>query len=149
MGGLEQDLHAHAVIGVDTTPFIYLWEHHPKYFHLSETLFAYLNQPQVGGVTSIITLIEACTHPQREGRTDLVEAYERALLHSKQVQVLPVDAALARRAVLLRAQHHIRVPDALQIAAAMEAGATAFVTNDRRLAKVHEVQVILLDDYAE
>jgi predicted nucleic acid-binding protein len=89
----------------------------------------------VEGVTSIITLIEACTHPQREGRTDLVEAYERALLHSRQVHVLPV------------ALHNIRVPDALQIATAMEARATAFVTNDRRLARVHEIQVMLLDEY--
>jgi len=59
-----------------------------------------------------------------------------------------VDAVLARRAVALRAQYDVRVPDALQIAAALEAGATAFVTNDRRLAKVRELQVLLFDDYA-
>jgi len=85
--------------------------------------------------------------PQRQGRLDLVQAYERSLLHSRQVQTLPVDAALARRAVALRAQYDIHVPDALQIAAALEAGATAFITNDRRLAKVQELQVLLFDEY--
>jgi len=39
------------------------------------------------------------------------------------------------------------VPDALQIAAALEAGATAFVTNDQRLGKVKELDVLQLDDY--
>jgi predicted nucleic acid-binding protein len=39
------------------------------------------------------------------------------------------------------------VPDALQIAAAIEAGATVFVTNDRRLAKVQEIHVLLFGDY--
>ena len=58
-----------------------------------------------------------------------------------------MDAALARRAVALRAQYNIRVPDALQIAAALEAGATAFVTNDQQLAKVQELLVLLFDDY--
>jgi predicted nucleic acid-binding protein len=148
LGELEQDLAAHAIIGVDTAPFIYLWERHSRYFTLSETLFRYLRRPQVKGITSVITLIEACVHPQRQGRLDLVQAYERSLLYSRQVQMLPVDVALARRAVVLRAQYNIHVPDALQIAAAIEAGATAFVTNDRRLTKVQEIHVLLFDDYA-
>jgi predicted nucleic acid-binding protein len=147
LGKLERDLSAHTTIGVDTTPFIYLWERHPQYFPLSETLFRHLKEPQVQGITSIITLIEACVHPQRQGRVDLVRAYERALLHSQQVRTLPVDAALARQAVALRAQYGIHVPDALQIAAAIEAGATLFVTNDRRLAKVQDICVLLLEDY--
>jgi len=147
LGKLEQELAAHATIGVDTAPFIYLWEQHPRYFALSETLFRHLKKPQVQGITSIITLIEACVLPQRQGRLDLVQAYERALLHSRQVRTLPVDAVLARRAVALRARYDVRVPDALQVAAALEAGATAFVTNDRRLAKVQELHVLLFDDY--
>lgn len=48
----------------------------------------------------------------------------------------------------LRAQYDIRMPDALQMAAALEAGATLFVTNDRQLRKVQEIGVLLLDDYA-
>jgi predicted nucleic acid-binding protein len=80
---------------------------------------------------------------------EIVQAYEQALLNSKQVQMLTVDIALARRAVSLRAQYSIRVPDALQSAAAMEAGATAFATNDLRLKKVKEIRVLLLDEYVE
>ena len=147
MGRLEQALATHKIIGLDTSPFIYLWERHPRYFALSETLFRYLKNLDVQGVTSIITLIEVCVLPQRQGRQDLVRAYERALLHSQQVRTLSVDAVLARRAVALRAKYGIRVPDALQIAAALETGATAFVTNDQRLGKVKELDVLQLDDY--
>jgi predicted nucleic acid-binding protein len=145
---LEQDLASHFIIGVDTSPFIYLWEQHPRFFPLSETLFRYLKRPEVKGITSVITLIETCVHPQRQGRPDLVAAYERALLSSQQVQMLPIDTALARHAVILRASYGIRVPDALQLAAAIEAGATLFVSNDSRLSKVQEIPVILLDNYA-
>lgn len=147
MGALDQALSAHTVIGVDTAPFIYLWEQHPRYATLSEVLFRHLKRPQVQGITSIITFIEASVLPQRRGRQDLVDAYQRALLHSQQVRTLVIDAPVARRAVDLRALFDIHVPDALQIAAALEAEATLFVTNDRRLAKVDQIQVLLLDDY--
>ena len=90
-------------------------------------------------------LIEACVLPERQGRRDLVQAYERALFHSQQVQTLAIDVPLARQATALRAQYDIRVPDALQIAAALTAGATAFVTNDRRLKKEQELRVFVID----
>jgi len=132
---------------VDTAPFIYLWERHLRYFQLSETLFRRLKEPDVQGITSVITLIEACVYPQRQGRPELVQAYERALLQSQQVRMLPIDAVLARRAVVLRAQYNIHIPDALQIAAAIEARATLFVTNDRRVSNVDDIRVLLFDDY--
>ncbi len=130
------------------TEISYLWERHPRYFAPSETPFHHLRSPQVQGVTSVITLIEACVHPQRQGRLDLVQAYERSLIHSQQVRMLPVDVVLARCAVTLRAQYDIRVPDALQIATAPEASATLFVTNDQQLRKIQEIGMLLLDDYA-
>jgi predicted nucleic acid-binding protein len=59
-----------------------------------------------------------------------------------------VDASVAQQAMALRAQYYpLRVPDALQLAAALESGATAFVTNDHRLAKIRELQVMMLDEY--
>lgn len=76
----------------------------------------------------------------------MIDAYERALPNSQQVRTLLIDAPLARRAVGLRATLNLRVPDALQIAAALQAGATLFVTNDRRLTTVRQIQVLVLDD---
>ncbi len=147
MGTLTQALRSHQQIGVDTAPFIYLWEKHPRYFKLSEELFSYLNSSEAYGSTSIITLIEACIYPQRQGRDDLVTIYENALLHSRQVQMWPVNVEIAHRAVQLRAEYNIHVPDALHLATAITAGATLFVTNDRRLQKVNEIEVLNFEDY--
>ena len=147
MGQLERDLARHTVVAVDTAPLIYLWERHARYFPLSEALFRHLGEPNVQGITTVITLIEACVYPQRQGRLDLVAAYQRSLQQSRRLRMLSIDAPAARRAVVLRAQYGIHVPDALQIGAALETGATAFVTNDRRLSGVQEIAVVVFDDY--
>jgi predicted nucleic acid-binding protein len=42
----------------------------------------------------------------------------------------------------------LRTPDALQIAACLAHGAEAFVTNDRRLRRVTEIEVKVLEDLA-
>jgi predicted nucleic acid-binding protein len=144
---LTSVLSPHTIIGLDTSPFIYLFEHHSHYFPLAEELFIHLKSPDVTGITSIITLIETCVQPQRDGRTDLVQIYEKTLLNSQQVQMVDIDPILAKRAIQLRVKYGFRVPDALQLSAALEQGATLFITNDRRLAKVTELLVLILDDY--
>jgi predicted nucleic acid-binding protein len=144
---LNSVLSAHNIIGLDTNPFIYLFEQHPLYFPLAKELFTQLKSPDVTGITSIITLIETCVQPQQDGRTDLVQIYEKTLLNSQQVQMYDVDPVLAKRAIQLRVQYSLRIPDALQLSAALEHGATLFVTNDRRLARVTELTVLILDDY--
>ncbi|WP_404987325.1 type II toxin-antitoxin system VapC family toxin [Candidatus Hadarchaeum sp.] len=57
-----------------------------------------------------------------------------------------MDAAIAERAADLRARYGLRTPDALQVATALHAGATAFLTNDARLKAVRELEVVLLDE---
>ena len=47
----------------------------------------------------------------------------------------------------MRARYMIRLPDALQLAAAIQAGATLFVTNDKRVKKVDAVEVVILSDF--
>jgi predicted nucleic acid-binding protein len=147
LAGLGTVLTEHSTIGLDTNPFIYLFEYHPRYFSLVEELFDYLKSPGVQGITSVITLIETCVQPQREGQTDLVRIYEQTMLNSQQVQMVNIDMALARQAIRLRAQYGFRVPDALQLGAALEHGATLFITNDRHLKKATELPVLILDDY--
>jgi predicted nucleic acid-binding protein len=55
---------------------------------------------------------------------------------------------MAERAAELRASYGMRLPDALQIAAALGERCDAFLTNDRRLARVTEIRVLVLDDLA-
>jgi predicted nucleic acid-binding protein len=55
-----------------------------------------------------------------------------------------VDRAIGEGAARLRARYGLRTPDAIHLATAVAARAEAFVTTDRRLARVRELEVRVL-----
>jgi predicted nucleic acid-binding protein len=61
--------------------------------------------------------------------------------------LLPVDRETAEIGAVLRAKHRLRTPDALQVAAALNAGCEVFLTNDKRLQRLDGLRVLVLDDY--
>src|ERR1017187_550024 len=58
--------------------------------------------------------------------------------------VVPVTLEVARHAARLRAAYGLRTPDAIHLATAVAAEAAEFVTTDRRLARVKEIEVRVL-----
>lgn len=137
-----------AIVGIDTAPVIYLVEAHPRYGPVVLPLFAERLEPGVNlGVTSVVTLAEVLVKPLLAARRDLVLRYRDFLSRAPHFTIADITAAAAERAADLRARHGIRLPDALQVATAMEHGASHFVTNDARLRVVADVTVVVLDDY--
>jgi predicted nucleic acid-binding protein len=57
---------------------------------------------------------------------------------------LDVSSAALDRATELRARHGFKVPDAIHLATAIEAGADAFLTGDANLVKCPDLHVELL-----
>jgi predicted nucleic acid-binding protein len=84
-------------------------------------------------------------HPLREGRSDLAEKYRRILLGAKWLRVLPVSIEVAEVAAALRAKLNLGTPDAIQLASALNGGASYFVTNDAGLGAVDGLSVLTLD----
>lgn len=99
-------------------------------------------------VTSALTLLEVLVLPLRAGHADLAARYEAILTGSRGLTLIAIDRAQLRAAAQLRALTHIRTPNALQLAAALSADATAFVTNDRRLPNLPGLPILQLADVA-
>ena len=133
-------------LGFDTAPIIYFVEANPRYDSLVTAIFQRVANGTVRGITSVITISEVLVHPFSQGNTQLRDAYRRLLLNSRDFSTLAIDAAIAERAAELRARHGLRTPDALQLATALRSNCTAFLTNDIRLQRVTEIQVLVLDE---
>lgn len=147
--GLRKLLARHRRLAADTMVFIYYLEDHPRYAPLLEPLFAAWEEGRAEGVTSVLTLLEILVKPKREGRPEVARDYRDLLTTYPHLTLIPVDAEIAELAADLRARYALRTPDALQVATALHAGATAFLTNDSRLKAVRELEVILLDELGE
>ena len=96
--------------------------------------------------TSVVSLTEVLTKPRQMGDSRLIQIYREMLLESRNLILLPITASMAERAAEFRATYQLKTPDALQIAAALQAGCEAFVTNDRQLQRVKELRIVILDD---
>ena len=145
---LRARLHEHARVGLDTSIFIYHLEAHPRYLPLITALLARLQAGEWEGITSVITLMELTVRPWRLGREDAARHYEVLLATFPNLTLVTVDRDVAREAARLRAKYNVRPADALQVAAALVHGATAFVTNDSRLSRLADrLTVVQLDEF--
>jgi predicted nucleic acid-binding protein len=143
---LDHALRAVSRLGIDTAPIVYLIERHPRYHPLARAVFERLVHGQFTGVTSVITLGEVLVQPLVRGDAGLQQRYRDVLLQSVGFDMRPIDAAAAEHAAELRARYRLRLPDALQLAVVLQEGCEAFLTNDRRLQRVTELRILVLDD---
>lgn len=131
-------------VGLDTAPLIYFIEENPTYIETVRLFFEAMDRGSFLVVTSTVTLLEVLVHPLRSNNRELAAEYRDILLNSRLV-TLEVSNAIAEQAAQLRATHNIRTPDAIQISAALDAGATHSFTNDIRLPDIPSLQIISLD----
>lgn len=142
-------LSAHDRVGLDTPIFIYHLEGVRRYAELVAPVFDAIELGTFHGVTSIITLLELAVRPLQLGRPDVADEYEVRLEFFPNLTIHEFSRATVRIASMLMAQHQLHGPDAMQIAACLHHDATAFLTNDIRLRKVTELEVIILNDFLD
>ena len=144
---LQRAIEKHKTVGLDTAPFIYFIEDVAPYADLLEPAFGLLENHALRAVTSTITLAEILTKPLSEKQFGLVDEIKFTLKTFSTLSMIAIDEKLAEAAALIRARYGFRLPDALQVAAAIQGEATLFITNDSRLKKIDTIEVLVLSDY--
>jgi predicted nucleic acid-binding protein len=134
------------LLGVETAPYIYYVENHPTYADKVDAIFQVVEAQAIEIKTSVITLTETLMKPIQAGDQPLIDTYRELLTETDYVEMVSVTPELAENAAHLRARYHLRTPDALHIAAAIESGCDAFLTNDLGLKRVTELRVLVLDE---
>lgn len=133
-------------IFIDTAPFIYLIENHPVFAGKVKTFItdAIVNGEEI--VTSVVTISEFGVKPIKEHRLDLIKKFEE-LLARLNVKILVVDQPAAKKAAGLRAKYQfLRGMDAFQLALCINEKCGWFITNDKKLKRVTEINVDTMDD---
>jgi predicted nucleic acid-binding protein len=147
---LRRTLSGYRLLALDTMVFSYHLFNHPRYVPLTSVVLEAIESGKLAGLITTVTLAEVLTVPAQAGDRRAMQDYELYLTRFPNLRLVPLDAALARETALVRATSRLRIPDAVQVAAARLAGADAIVTNDHRWAgRVTGPALVMLDEYVE
>ncbi len=134
------------LVFVDTAPFIYFFEKHPKYLSFMERFFNDVYEKDIQVFTSIITYMEITTLPARLNNYQLVKKYRDYFTYSQNINLFPIDLVISEQAVRLRAKYKIKTPDAIQLGTAISCGADIIITNDKGWDQISDQPVYTIND---
>jgi predicted nucleic acid-binding protein len=146
---LKRFLSRHRRIAIDTCVFIYQLEGHLKYSSTAEIVFEWLEQQGHSAVTSTVTMLELLVQPYRQADLKRVDQIYALLTTFPNLEWIASSLEVSDLAARLRADHDLRTPDAVQAATALDARATAIVTNDPAFERVSSIEVAVLDRFAQ
>jgi predicted nucleic acid-binding protein len=130
-----------ATVLVDTNPVIYLLEGNPLAARF-RALFADIDRGRVRALVTPITVAEVVSGPLKAGKDALSERYRRAITEGAGWSVRDLDVEVAVLAARLRLRYKLKLPDALQLAAAVSEGCYALVTHDRDFSSVTDLPIL-------
>ncbi len=139
-------LAGHSRVGVDSNVLIYLLEGSGPLADAAGQLLDAMALGRLEGVLATLAIAEVGSGPARGGDAAMVERYADELTSLEGVRVLPLARDVAVEAAVIRGNSSLAIADAAHLATARLGGATAFVTNDRRIASIPGLEVVYLDE---
>ncbi len=136
---------AHPRIAIDSNVLIYLLEEDGPRADRAAELVDAIEAGRLVGILSTVGLTEILTGPARAGDGP---RFEQAAdeVRSLGLRLVPVDVEIAEDAAWIRGAHGLSTADAIHLASARAAGATLFITNDRRIKPTARLEVAYLDE---
>lgn len=148
MVDLERRLARHALVGLDTSIWIYHLEANERYTPLTTAILSAIQAGRPRAILSVLSIMELNVQPYRLGMRGVAAQYEAMLSNFPNVELVDVTPDVARRAAQLRAIHNLRPADSLHVATSLVSGATAWITNDRDYRRLTpDLDVIILNDF--
>ena len=131
---------------LDTAPIIYALDGVEPYTqNVQSFLFSNFENDCIFS-TSSITNTEYLVFPYRKSDFQKITEYERfkSILGIKSV---PADDIITKKAAEIRSKYNgIKGMDSIHIATAIKSGCDVFLTNDKQLKQISEIQVLLVSE---
>lgn len=139
------ELANHRTIALDSNVLIYLFETAGPLAEAAASIVDGVEAGDRDAVLSAIAVVEMLAGPATSGDARGFELTAEAI-RDLRIRVVPLDQATAQDAAWIRGSLGIEMGDAVHLASARTAGATAFITNDHRLRSIPRLDVLYLDD---
>ena len=131
---------------LDSAPVIYYIDMNPAYFAVIDGVFDWIESNSIRVVTSPVTLAECLVLPIRQNNRPQQQLFIDIITAQDTADFVEITSAIARSAAEIRARYNLQLPDAFQIATALETSCEAFLTNDAQLKRVTELKVLVVSE---
>ncbi len=135
----------HSRVAIDSNVLIHLLDESGPRAAVAGELIDAIEAGTLRGSMAAIGLAEVLVGPARQadGATfELMAGEVRAI----GLRLVPLDDRVAEDAAWIRGVQALGLADAIHLASARAAGATVFITNDRRIRSTPQLEVLRLDD---
>ena len=129
-------------VTVDTAPIVYLLSDVQPLSDYFAPLFEAVEQGRNRIMVSTITVAEVLVGPLRNGEETLAKRYRDSLTKAKGWSSVPLSIDIAASAARIRAAYRLKLPDAIQLATALETDSYALVTYDRDFKSIDEILIV-------
>jgi predicted nucleic acid-binding protein len=144
-GSIQDVVRLHRRVAIDSNVLIYLLDGAPGRAEIAASILDAVALGEIEGVLASVGLAEALVGTARTGDVAAFE-YTAATIRDMGFRITQLDPATAEDAAWIRGRTGMSLPDAVHMASARAAGATAFITNDRRITAQPGVDIVRLDD---
>jgi len=144
---LNSALQGVKIIFLDTAPIIYFIENHPQFSDIVEVFIEQLDQGNIQGIISPVTVAECLVNPLKNKDQKLQQDFVDFMLRQKSIRLKETDVNISIKAAQITANYNLKLPDALQVATAIIAGCDSFLTNDKKLSRISELQILVISDF--
>lgn len=131
------------LVGLDSNVFIYHFEQNSQFIQYTESVFRKLINNKLKAVTSVLSLTETLAYPSPP---EVITAIKEGFATISNLTIIDVNQEIAMDAAEIRREYGFRLPDAIQLAAAISAKAKAFITNDYRLKSFKKLKILSLKE---
>ena len=129
---------------LDTNIFVYALEGYPVFRPILTPLFEAIDRGGIQAVTSELTRAEVLVKPLLDRSREREAAYLQTIRSSTSLHLTPVSREILIAAAHLRAEHGLKLPDAIHAATAQLTHCERLLTNDTKFKTLPGIEVILL-----
>lgn len=135
----------HNRIALDANVVVYLVENADAHVVRAAAVIDAIEAHGLRATMATLGQVEILTGSARSGDQAVFERVAEEI-RSMDLRFEPLTEAIAEDAAWVRGQGRLKLADAIHVASARAAGATAFITNDRRIGAQAGLEVFYLDD---
>lgn len=93
---------------------------------------------------SCLVFLESAVGFFKQKRIDIIEIIEQLPIISKNFNFIPIEMEICRKAAQLRAKYNIKTPDSIHLATALHSNADIFLTEDKSLKRIKELNIMTI-----